>query len=132
MLALVTPIVVMGIAVAQLPGINLGQPSTLVNGDSSPALVTSRPARLDAAPPPTLAVPTATPKPTAVPPTAVPPTAAKPTAAPANRTYTVQHGDELKNIAAQYGVSIWSIIDSNDIPNPDSLHVGQVLKIPEN
>ena len=44
---------------------------------------------------------------------------------------SVQHGDELKNIAAQYGVSIWKIIASNDIPDPDSLRVGQVLKIPD-
>jgi LysM repeat protein len=47
------------------------------------------------------------------------------------RTYTVQRGDELKQIAAQYGVTIWTIINANDIPNPDSLRVGQVLTIPE-
>ena len=47
-------------------------------------------------------------------------------------TYTVKPGDELKNIAAAYHVSIWSIIDHNNIPNPDSLRVGQVLQIPPN
>jgi LysM repeat protein len=45
-------------------------------------------------------------------------------------TYTVQKGDELRHIAAKYGVSIWKIIDANEIPNPDSLRVGQVLRIP--
>jgi LysM repeat protein len=92
--------------------------------------VASRPARSDTGPPPTLAAPTATPNPTA---TAVPPsqTVAEATAAAAAaRSYTVQRGDELKHIAAQYGVSIWKIIDANEIPDPDSLKVGQVLSIP--
>jgi spore germination protein YaaH len=44
----------------------------------------------------------------------------------------VKPGDELKHIAAAYGVSIWRIVDTNDIPNPDSLRVGQVLEIPDN
>jgi len=43
----------------------------------------------------------------------------------------VQPGDELKNIAAGYNLSIWKVIQSNNIPNPDSLRVGQVLKIPD-
>jgi spore germination protein len=42
----------------------------------------------------------------------------------------VQRGDLLKQIAARYGVSIASILAINDIPNPDSLRVGQVLVIP--
>jgi LysM repeat protein len=49
---------------------------------------------------------------------------------PVTRTYTVQPGDLLKVIAARYGVSIASILAINDIPNPDSLRVGQVLVIP--
>jgi LysM repeat protein len=47
------------------------------------------------------------------------------------RTYTVQPGDELKEIAATYHVTVWQIIDANSIPNPDSLKVGQVLRIPD-
>lgn len=47
------------------------------------------------------------------------------------RTRVVQRGDELKGIAAEFGVSIFSIIAANPIPNPDSLTVGQVLVIPE-
>jgi 5'-nucleotidase / UDP-sugar diphosphatase len=106
-------------------------PSTLVYADNGERIVTGHPAPLNQAPPPTLAPPTPTTKPTEAPatPTAVLTPTAIPTPAP--RTYTVQRGDELKHIAAQYGVTIWQIIDTNDIPNPDSLRVGQVLQIPD-
>jgi LysM repeat protein len=79
---------------------------------------------------------TAEPEPTAMaeeaPAQAEPPT---PTPAPvqparAYRTYVVQRGDILKQIAASYGVSMASIMAINSIPNPDSLQVGQVLRIP--
>jgi LysM repeat protein len=66
-----------------------------------------------------------------------PPEADSPTPTPtptrpgaAYRTYVVQRGDILKQIAARYGVSMASIIAINNIPNPDSLQVGQVLNIP--
>jgi LysM repeat protein len=42
----------------------------------------------------------------------------------------VQRGDSLKQIAARYGVSVASILAINNIPNPDSLRIGQVLTIP--
>jgi len=48
----------------------------------------------------------------------------------AYRTYVVQRGDILKQIAARFGVSMTSILAINNIPNPDSLTVGQVLTIP--
>jgi LysM repeat protein len=130
-LALLMPLAVMGLAVAQVPGINVGLPSSVVYADASRELVTHRPASSSTAPPPTLAPPTATPVPPT--PTAAPVATAAPTTAPTQgtaRSYTVQRGDELKNIAAQYHVSIWSIVAVNDIPNPDSLRVGQVLSIP--
>jgi LysM repeat protein len=60
---------------------------------------------------------------------------AQPSATPTRRTgrtYTVQPGDELRHIATDYDVSIWKIIDANDIPDPDSLRIGQVLRIPDN
>lgn len=128
-LALLVPLGIVLVGLLQLPGIGLAAPSTIVRADATP-LSAQRPAGSQAQPPPTLAAPTATPRPTEPPrPTATPippsPTPEK------NRRYTVQHGDELKNIAAQYGVSIWKIIASNDIPDPDSLRVGQVLKIPD-
>jgi len=94
--------------------------------------VTHRPAASNAAAPPTLVAPTATPVPPTPTTAPVPTSPPVPTTPPLPRSYTVQRGDELKQIAAQYKVSIWSIIDSNDIPNPDSLRVGQVLKIPDN
>lgn len=129
--ALLLPLAVSLIALAQLPGVNLRLPASLVYADQPTVpLVPKRPASSYQAPPPTLEAPTATPKPTATPvptPTSVPPS---PTPI-RGRTYTVQKGDELKQIAAQYDVSIWKIIDHNDIPDPDSLRVGQVLRIPD-
>lgn len=133
-LALFVPLGVILVALAQFSTITLNPPSTLMYADMTGPVTTSRPAPSHAAPPPTLAPrPTATP----VPPTptaAAQPTplaqATAPTKLSAPRTYTVKPGDELKQIAAQYGVSIWKIINTNDIPNPDSLRVGQVLQIP--
>ena len=120
-LALCLPLVLMGYAAVQLSALGFG-PGLFDARGSQSQLVAQRPVSSAPAPPPTLVAPTATPIPT---PTAVP------TPAPqAPRSYTVQRGDELKKIAADYGVSIWSIVDNNDIPNPDSLTVGQVLTIP--
>ena len=133
-LALLMPLAVMALALAQLSGLSVSlgaspaaaTTTTAPAADTSAPLVTHHPAAAAVGAPPTLVAPTAT----AVPPT---PTAAPAaTAEPVRRTYTVKRCDELKHIAADYGVSIWSIIDSNDIPNPDSLRVGQVLHIPEN
>lgn len=44
--------------------------------------------------------------------------------------YTVQSGDLLSFIASDYGVSMNSIIWSNNLTNSDSLQPGQILKIP--
>lgn len=151
-IALLAPLGLVILMLAQLPGFNLGLPSSVVYADSSNQLVASHPAPSNPAPPPTLAPPTATPQATATPvpatatpaasPTAVaspttvapPTTAASPTAATSQggHTYTVRPGDQLKDIAASYHMSIWQIIDTNNIPNPDSLRVGQELKIPDN
>jgi LysM repeat protein len=122
-LALLVPLGLMAFSAAQLAGLNARLPLNTVYADASQP-VASHPAPSNPAPPPTLAPPSPTPAPTLAPttPTAVP--------TPMPRTYTVQRGDELKHIAAQYGVTIWTIIDANDIPNPDSLRVGQVLTIP--
>jgi len=69
--------------------------------------------------PPT-AVPTATPRPI---PTPVPiPTAA---------VYRVKSGDNLRAIADEFDVSVQAIVDLNDdLTDPDSIFVGQVLLIP--
>jgi LysM repeat protein len=138
-LALLVPLVIGALALAQLPGTSLASPTSLLLGDTSVRVASKRPAPSQPAPPPTLVPPTATTRPTATPvpatPTAQPATpTAEPTAAPqrGGRTYMVRKGDQLKYIAAQYQVSIWRIIATNDIPNPDSLRVGQVLTIPDN
>ncbi len=96
---------------------------------------TAEPAAAPTAAPATepTAEPTAAPatEPTAEP-TAAPP--AEPTAAPPAEAfveYTVQRGDLLLAIATQYGVTVKDILAVNDIPNPDSLRVGQVLRIPK-
>ena len=53
------------------------------------------------------------------------------TNAPANLAeYTIQPGDELLNIAKRYQVNMEDILAINQIDNPDSLRVGQVLRIP--
>jgi LysM repeat protein len=127
-LALLVPLGLAAVLLLQLPGVSMGRPATLVYADTAAKVFAPRPAPSNPEPPPTLAIPTATPRPT---PTPVPPSPTpepSPTAGP--RTYVVQRGDELKYIAAEYGVSIWRIISTNDIPDPDSLNVGQVLRIP--
>jgi LysM repeat protein len=73
---------------------------------------------------------------TAAPETAPPPTA-KPTKAPATpkpsatfRTYVVKAGDTLTAIAARFGTTVSAMVRLNDLPNRNSLSVGQVLRIP--
>lgn len=46
------------------------------------------------------------------------------------RTYTVQRGDELRFIAARFGVTWQSIAQLNGIANPNRIYPGQVLLIP--
>jgi LysM repeat protein len=87
---------------------------------------------------PTIALPTATPivEPTAEA-TAAPtaePTATAATTSVANATsyieYVVQRGDILFTIAERHGVTVEEILAANTIRNPDSLAIGQVLRIP--
>jgi LysM repeat protein len=123
-LALLIPLVFAILALGQVPGVTLAAPTTLLRTDADPSVMSKRPIASSAAPPPTLAPSTPTPKPTATP---VPPT---PTPEK-GRTYTVKAGDELRYIAADYKVDIFKIIDNNDVPHPDSLKIGQVLRIPD-
>jgi LysM repeat protein len=125
--ALLIPLGVVLVAVTQLPGTSLASPSNLIHVEAVADIVSKRPVASNPAPPPTLVPATATPRPTATPvlPTAV----ATPKTAHAD-TYVVQPGDELKHIAASHDVSIWKLIAANNIPDPDSLQIGQVLNIP--
>jgi hypothetical protein len=46
-------------------------------------------------------------------------------------SYTVQHGDTLRNIAARYShTSFQDIANHNNIANPDMIYPGQNLRIP--
>ncbi|HEU5138639.1 MAG TPA: LysM peptidoglycan-binding domain-containing protein [Bacillales bacterium] len=42
----------------------------------------------------------------------------------------IQGGETLWALAQRYGVSVESIVEANDIPNPDRLVVGQALVVP--
>lgn len=46
-------------------------------------------------------------------------------------SYRVKAGDTLSQIALRYGVTVNSIINSNNIKNPNLIFVGQILKINE-
>jgi LysM repeat protein len=128
-LALSVPLGLMGMAATQMHGIYLGSSSTAVDADASDPLIAARPAPSNPAPPPTLAAPTATPKPTPTP--VVSPTAVASPTPRTGRQYTVKAGDQLKEIAASYDLTLRQLIAANNIPNPDNLRVGQVLRIPD-
>jgi nucleoid-associated protein YgaU len=100
--------------IAPSPTAGAAAPATAIAASPTALLETEAPA-------------TEAPAPTAMPPTAPP----APTAAPDYVEYTVQRGDSLKGIAEKYGVTIREIIAINQIPNPDSLTVGSVLRIPK-
>jgi LysM repeat protein len=44
--------------------------------------------------------------------------------------HTVQSGDTLSGIAAQYNVTVSAILAANDLFNPDILTIGQVINLP--
>ena len=44
--------------------------------------------------------------------------------------WIIQRGDTLASIAAQTGVTVQSIIDLNEISNPDAIQAGQEIEIP--
>jgi len=56
-----------------------------------------------------------------------------PSATPSASTmqHVVKAGESLSTIAAQYGVSVQSLININALTNPSLIRVGQVLVIPE-
>lgn len=46
-----------------------------------------------------------------------------------HRLYIVRRGNTLTQIAREYGVTIESIVELNDIKNPNLIYVGEVLRI---
>lgn len=51
---------------------------------------------------------------------------------PGGIIYTVQSGDSLNRIAQRYGITVPSILNLNNIPNPDVIFPGTKLLLPEN
>lgn len=62
------------------------------------------------------------------------PTPDLPHALPTQRSnserYVVQYGDTLGQIAEKYSVSLDSLMQANNISNPNALEIGQILNIP--
>lgn len=79
------------------------------------------------------AVPTQAPaQPIPVPPTPTPAPTPAPISEPAAssaRTHTVQSGDSLSAIALKYGTDLYTLIELNNIADPNLIYVGQVLKV---
>lgn len=56
--------------------------------------------------------------------------AAVPTVAAAT-TYTVRPGDTLTAIATRHGTTVSALVEANHLADPDLIHVGQLLVIPD-
>lgn len=54
--------------------------------------------------------------------------AASPT--PSGRTYTMQAGDTLSDVAAGYGITVAELLEANPGINPDTIAIGTVIRIP--
>ncbi len=69
-------------------------------------------------------------------PVAIPQEGAGDTGAPtdtgtaAGRTYTVKRGDTLSAVAIRFGTTVAVLVAANNIANPNSIQIGQVLVIP--
>jgi len=48
----------------------------------------------------------------------------------ASKTHTVQQGETLLAIAHRYGVTLWMLVEINEISSPGLIYAGQVLAIP--
>ncbi len=49
---------------------------------------------------------------------------------PQSNEYTVQSGDTLSEIAAQFGVTVDEIVQLNNLSDPNQIAVGQTILIP--
>ncbi len=54
----------------------------------------------------------------------------EPTPSPESLAYVVREGDTLSGIAYAFGVSIDTLLEANDLADPNLLHPGQTLLIP--
>jgi LysM repeat protein len=58
------------------------------------------------------------------------PPAPRPQPQPYACSYVVRYGDNMKSIAARYGVDVWTLARANNIYNLNWIYAGQWLKIP--
>jgi LysM repeat protein len=63
-------------------------------------------------------------------PTSSPSPSPSPTPEPGGTYYTVRGGDTLTGIAVRYGVTVWAIVQANNLSNPNVIYPGQRLYIP--
>ncbi|HYF63096.1 MAG TPA: LysM peptidoglycan-binding domain-containing protein [Herpetosiphonaceae bacterium] len=128
----IEPTAVEAIPTAPLSTVSIPTPTgnpTVTQRVAATAAASPTPSRTPVAPTATPVAPTATATPE--PPTATPePPTEEPE--PEQRTYTVQPGDTLRSIAADFGVSVEDIIEANDLTaeQADSLQPGDTLIIP--
>jgi len=54
-----------------------------------------------------------------------------PAPVPGGSCYVVRPGDTLAKIAVRFGTTVWAMVQANNIPNPNVIHVGQCLQIPK-
>lgn len=73
----------------------------------------------------------AEPAPPVAAPAPVPAPATQPAPAAAPATYTVRSGDNPWTIARNHGVSLDALLELNEIKDPKSLKVGDILKLPD-
>ncbi|HEX5590228.1 MAG TPA: LysM peptidoglycan-binding domain-containing protein [Candidatus Limnocylindrales bacterium] len=109
------PPILVGVAAVVLAAVALFFLPTLLGLGNPPAPDASPSPSVAASPDPSASVP--------------PPT---PTPGPTQQIYVVQGGDTMSRIADRFGVPLQALIDANSetIPNPDLLEIGQEVIIP--
>jgi LysM repeat protein len=131
-------VIAVGVAGAALAGpivsggISLLDASTAPPATASPIPTVASP-RPSASPTPT-AMPspsvTPSPQPDVSPPASTPAPTAEPPPPPVVRTYVVQAGDTLAEIAQEFGTTVAALQQTNGIEDPNEIIIGQVLVIP--
>jgi LasA protease len=106
------------VVVTSTPDLQVETQAPDANGDAGPAMAEA-PALPDTPSLDELALIQPTPDPTRLP---QPET---------TREYIVQAGDTLSAIAAAQGVSVSALLEVNELPNPNIIAVGQVIRMPE-
>lgn len=48
----------------------------------------------------------------------------------ASAQYTVESGDTLSGIAQHFGTTVEALVAANEMADPDTLEIGQVLEVP--